>query len=184
MTELYISVDIEADGPIPGENSMLSLGAVAITRDGEVKSEWYRKMYPIPGASQDPVTMREFWANQPEAWAEVNSNRSDVLTAMNSYKQWLDQLGMQYKCIHAAYPAGFDFTFIRYYMCKFVTPKWDFSCLDMKSFAMVVMNCDYSAVFKGSMPKKWFVENKFPHNALEDARNQAYMLVEMFKDLE
>jgi hypothetical protein len=29
MQEIYISTDIEADGPIPGPHSMLSIGAAA-----------------------------------------------------------------------------------------------------------------------------------------------------------
>ena len=29
MKEIYISCDIESDGPIPGPNSMLSFGSVA-----------------------------------------------------------------------------------------------------------------------------------------------------------
>ncbi|MBI4223476.1 MAG: exonuclease, partial [Deltaproteobacteria bacterium] len=28
-TEIYVSTDVEADGPIPGQNSMLSFGSAA-----------------------------------------------------------------------------------------------------------------------------------------------------------
>jgi hypothetical protein len=30
--EIYVSTDVEADGPIPGPNSMLSFGSAAYTR--------------------------------------------------------------------------------------------------------------------------------------------------------
>jgi hypothetical protein len=33
MEEIYISTDVEADGPIPGQNSMLSFGPAAYTKD-------------------------------------------------------------------------------------------------------------------------------------------------------
>lgn len=33
--EIYVSVDIEADGPIPGPHSMLSIGAVAYNEAGD-----------------------------------------------------------------------------------------------------------------------------------------------------
>ena len=36
MKEIYISVDIETDGPIPGPNSMLSFGAAAFSDDGKL----------------------------------------------------------------------------------------------------------------------------------------------------
>ena len=32
--ECYVSIDIEADGPVPGLHSMLSLGAAAFTSEG------------------------------------------------------------------------------------------------------------------------------------------------------
>jgi len=38
--EIYVSIDIEADGPIPGPYSMLSIGAVAFTPEGEEVGEY------------------------------------------------------------------------------------------------------------------------------------------------
>lgn len=42
--EAYISVDIEASGPIPGEYSMLSLGACVV---GDTAKTFYREIKPI-----------------------------------------------------------------------------------------------------------------------------------------
>jgi hypothetical protein len=36
MSELYFSVDIESDGPIPGRNSMLSMGCAVFTHTGKM----------------------------------------------------------------------------------------------------------------------------------------------------
>ena len=33
--EIYVSTDVEANGPIPGANSMLSLASVAFSGNGE-----------------------------------------------------------------------------------------------------------------------------------------------------
>ena len=33
LPEIYVSIDVEADGPIPGDHSMLSLGAAAFSAD-------------------------------------------------------------------------------------------------------------------------------------------------------
>ncbi len=55
-SDLYISVDIEADGPIPGEYSMLSLGAYAVNgplastigdSDGQLGRTFYVELQPI-----------------------------------------------------------------------------------------------------------------------------------------
>ena len=38
MSEIYISTDVETDGPIPGPHSMLSLGSAAYTADKRLLS--------------------------------------------------------------------------------------------------------------------------------------------------
>jgi len=37
--ECYVSTDIEADGPIPGPNSMLSFGSAAFLADGTMHDQ-------------------------------------------------------------------------------------------------------------------------------------------------
>ncbi|MDV9175798.1 hypothetical protein R6V09_37490 [Streptomyces sp. W16] len=73
---LYISVDIEADGPIPGTYSMLSFGAaVAGTQDVDgytaadpEKLTFYRELRPIGErqgrhALDDAIEQAELFAN-------------------------------------------------------------------------------------------------------------------------
>ena len=65
--ECYVSIDIEADGPAPGLNSMLSLGAAAFTSDGALAQTFSANLEPLPEAHEDERTMR-WWASQPAAW--------------------------------------------------------------------------------------------------------------------
>ena len=58
----YFSIDIETDGPIPFDYSMLSFAAVAFTEDGTVKGVYEANLNPLEGASQHPDTMENFWA--------------------------------------------------------------------------------------------------------------------------
>ena len=60
--ERYVSIDIEADGPAPEWNSMLSLGAVAFISEGALVDTFSANLE----AREDPKTMR-WWAKQPEA---------------------------------------------------------------------------------------------------------------------
>ena len=46
--ECYVSIDIEADGPAPGLNSMLSLGAAAFTSDGALAQTFSAKPRAAP----------------------------------------------------------------------------------------------------------------------------------------
>ncbi len=57
MTEIYVSVDIEADGPIPGDYSMLSLGSAAYDSDGNLISTFTVNVAPLEGAKQQADTM-------------------------------------------------------------------------------------------------------------------------------
>src|ERR1700682_2411705 len=45
--EVYISVDVEADGPIPGEYSMLSLGAVRVGPSISDADTFYIELRPV-----------------------------------------------------------------------------------------------------------------------------------------
>ena len=46
--EIFISVDIEASGPVPGTYSMLALGASVVAKSGQ---HFYAELRPISSAS-------------------------------------------------------------------------------------------------------------------------------------
>lgn len=64
MSEVFVSTDVETDGPIPGEYSMLSLGSAAFSERGHLVDVFQANLRPLEGARQDPDTMR-WWAGQP-----------------------------------------------------------------------------------------------------------------------
>jgi hypothetical protein len=68
MREIYLSTDVETDGPIPGDYSMLSLGSAAYLPDKTLLDTFEVNLEALPQAKSDPETM-EWWSRQPEAWA-------------------------------------------------------------------------------------------------------------------
>jgi hypothetical protein len=68
VAEIYVSTDIEADGPIPGPYSMLSFASAAVRADGTPADTFAANLAALPGASADPATMA-WWDAHPEAWA-------------------------------------------------------------------------------------------------------------------
>ena len=66
--EIYVSTDVEADGPIPGPHSMLSFGSAAFQADGTLLDTFSANLETLEGAAGDPKTMA-WWEGQPEAWA-------------------------------------------------------------------------------------------------------------------
>lgn len=49
--ELYYSVDVEADGPIPGKNSMLSFGCAVFTAKGNLIDTYSANLDLLEGAN-------------------------------------------------------------------------------------------------------------------------------------
>ena len=176
MTEIYISTDVETDGPIPGPHSMLSVGSAAYTADKRLVSTFSANLETLPGASAHPKTA-EWWATQPEAWAACRKDLEAPQAAMTRYVTWIKSL--KDRPVFVAYPAGFDFLFVYWYLMRFVGESpFSHSALDVKSFAMAVMKTDYRDSGKRNMPKHWF--DKLPHSHValdltrgtEGARNE------------
>ena len=63
--EIYISTDIETDGPIPGPNSMLSFASAAFMPDKTMIGTFSANLHVLPGAAGDPKTMAWWKENQP-----------------------------------------------------------------------------------------------------------------------
>jgi hypothetical protein len=180
--EIYISVDIEADGPIPGEYSMLSLGAAAfVLGDRKPVATFEVNLLPLEGASQDPDTMK-WWANQPEAWAHLSQNQQHPVAGMSQFSQWVRALPG--KAVVIGYPVTFDFMFVYWYMMKFVGKSpFGMQGLDLKTLAWTKLGGDFKGASKRNMPKRWF--NGAPrhdHTALTDAIGQGVLFVNMMTD--
>ncbi len=181
MSEIYVSVDIEADGPIPGPNSMLSLGAVALLESGKEVGAFEVNFEELEGAKGDPGTM-EWWSKQDrEVWAHIRKNPVSPKKGMASFVEWVNQMAKQENLpvVCVAYPVGFDFTFIYHYIrsCGLESP-FSFSCLDIKSYAAAVLNIPYRKAVKKNMPKEWFKGlPPHTHKGLDDAREQGLLFL-------
>lgn len=177
MDEIYISTDIEADGPIPGPHSMLSFGSAAYTADKTLIATFTANLETLSGASGHPHTMA-WWATQPEAWNASRENLKPPDVAMRDYLHWLAQLPG--KPVFVAYPAGFDFMFVQWYLMRFTGESpFAHSALDMKTFAMVLLKKSYRDSTKSNMPKKWFDDFPHTHIALDDAIEQGALFCNM-----
>ncbi len=184
MKEVYVITDIEADGPCPGLNSMLSFGSCAIDGTGKELGVFSVNLELLEGAIPDPDTM-DFWNRNPEAWKASRINPIHPAVAMKSYVEWINGLRQFGKPIFAGEPAGFDFTYIYWYLLRFGCGKpFSHSALDIKTLAMAVLKCNYSEAVKRNFPKEWFnPAAKHTHNALDDAREQAYIFSQIYRQV-
>jgi hypothetical protein len=182
--ELYISCDIEADGPCPGLFSMLSFGLAAFTIEKELVGTFSRNLERLDGAETDDRTMR--WWAQPEQAEAFKKSREDLVSprgAMVECKGWLEEMRRFGKPLICGAPSGFDFTFMYYYFQRFLGESpIGFASLDLRSYAAAVMKRQYRHVGKRQYPAEWIDEN-LPHThvALDDAIEQGCILINMMR---
>lgn len=180
MSEIYVSTDVEADGPIPGPNSMLSFASAAFLADKTLVGTFEANLALLPGAMGDPKTM-EWWQTQPAAWAACRTNPREPAVVMPEYVAWLKALPG--KPVFVAYPAAYDFLFVYWYLMRFAGESpFSHSALDIKSYAMAVLGTDYRAATKRNMPKHWFDNLPHTHVALDDARGQGALFCNMLAE--
>lgn len=181
MEEIYVSTDVEADGPIPGPHSMLSFGSAAFTRDGRMVGTYSANLELLPDASPDPRT-KAWWESQPEAWAACRENPRPPAEAMRSYHQWLRSLPG--KPVFVGYPAAYDFMFVYWYLIRFTGDSpFSHSACDIKTAAMIALGKPYREATKKNMPKSWFGSQPHTHVALDDAIGQGVLFCNILKHL-
>lgn len=186
--ELYFSVDVEADGPIPGPFSMVSFGMSAgllrslngnsltvLDVDTELH-QFYAELKPIS----------EKW--DPEALAVSGLSREGLLAngrdpveAMTAACEWVQGLAKHYDArpVFAAYPLGFDWMFWYWYAVNFsnIPSPFGFSAhIDMKSLYAALAEAPISRSTKRYMPKSLMSKRPHTHNALDDAIEQGDLL--------
>ncbi|AUT00190.1 exonuclease [Nostoc sp. CENA543] len=178
--EIYVSTDIEADGPIPGPHSMLSIGSAAYTADKQLVATFSANLETLPGASGHPQTMK-WWSQQPEAWAVCRVNPQPPASVMQAYHTWLKALPG--KPIFVAYPAAYDFMFVYWYLINFVGDSpFQHSALDIRSYAMAFLKNSYSESGKRNLPTAWLEEQPLTHIALDDAIQQGKLFCNLLQN--
>ena len=181
MGEIYVSTDVETDGPIPGPHSMLSFGSAAFLPDGTLLGTFSANLETLPGAAGHPDTMN-FWQTQPSAWAASRENLQTPERAMLDYVAWLRALPGQ--PVFVGYPVVFDYMFVHWYLHKFAGESpFSFVALDMRTYAMAVLKIDFLEVSKAAMPRRWFDQTlPHTHKALDDAIEQGVLFCRMLAE--
>ena len=169
--------DIEADGPSPAHNNMISLGVVFTNAKGEVVQEFQADLKPLPNHFEDDDTMKNFWNANPENQAEykrIKDNEVDAKNAMQALETIIGTLKVK-RVVWVARPAAYDWQWLNYY--------WHYaqlkSSLGFKATCASTMRDIYQAQFglnreqMEAQVKEWAGKEAMTHNPLDDARFQA-----------
>lgn len=180
MPEIYVSTDVETDGPIPGSYSMLSIGSAAFLDDKTIISTFSANLETLPEASTYPETMK-WWETQPEAWKACRINPRPPAEVMKEYAAWLRALPG--KPVFVAYPAAFDFMYVCWYLNRFAGENpFGWSALDIKTYAWSLLKTDFNETVKRNMPRHWFDDLPNSHVALDDAISQGALFCNMLQE--
>lgn len=178
---IFLFTDIEADGPVPGLNSMLSFASVACDENGEELGEFEANLETLPGASQYPATM-SWWKTEPAAWNYSTKNPQDPAIIIPLYVEWFQSFkGIP---ILAAHPLEFDGMWMRWYIFKFTGQRIPTEAgLDLRSFISGKLRKPLHECGRDSWPEEWLGGHAHDHTAISDARGyaHAYFMVKNLK---
>ncbi|MDX6682310.1 MAG: hypothetical protein QOG94_2349 [Solirubrobacteraceae bacterium] len=183
--DLYISADVETDGPIPGPFSMLSFGlAVVGSYDGRRferfparERTFYRELRPISQEFQ-----AEALAVNGLDRSRLESDGASPQDAMNDAADWVHSAGTGSRPVLVAYPVAFDWSFLYWYFERFASAGSPFghsSCLDIRTLYQASAGTVFDRSGKEAMPAFLLPESPHTHNALADAVEQG----ELFANL-
>jgi hypothetical protein len=164
----YIMVDIESDGPIPGDFSMISFGAVLV--DSALDKTFYGQLKPI---SDQYI---------PEALAVSGFTRDEVLTfddpkaVMEAFAEWI-KVVCKDRPIFISDNNGFDWMFICWYFHHFTGDNpFGFSSQNLGSL--------YKGMEKDTFKNfKHLRKTRHTHHPVDDAKGNAEALLAMKYDM-
>ncbi len=185
MRDVYISADIEADGPIPGQYSMLSFGlVVAATFDGDsfkpnepTSATFYRELKPI--SEQFDRHALAVAGLDREA---LTHSGTDPMVAMRDAAEWVIAQSKDARAVLVGYPVVFDWMFLHWYFMHFVgkSPFGFSGALDMKTMYQQKAGVTLDVAGRSDLPPELSSRRQHTHNALDDAVEQAEIFNRLF----
>lgn len=162
-------IDVEADGPIPGDFSMTEIGAVKLTRN--LDSYFYAGLYPMSFFSNRGA-LDSINKKREELWVSA----MDPLEAMLDFSIWINE-----NTNPGTHPMffsdnnGFDFAFVNWYFvhCKLNNPFGHTSRNIADIYGGLTGDLSKSFQFKKLR------DTKHTHHPVDDAKGNAEALIKM-----
>ena len=166
VAERFVSVDIEASGPVPSTYSMLAIGACLVSD-------------PERGFSAElqPVTM----ASTPQALSVSGLSLERLAAeglppeqAMAEFAAWLDQEVTDGPAVFIGFNAAFDWMFVSEYFHRYLGRNpFGHAALDIKSYFMGAFGTRWDQTWFGNIAQQVGGPAELTHDALHDAQDQA-----------
>lgn len=160
----YVMVDVEADGPIPGDYSMICFGAVIV--EPELNRTFYGKLKPISEKFiSDALAVSGFTREETMAFEDPQS-------VMNRFREWVTE-HCKSRTMFVSDNNGFDWQFVNWYFHHFVgSNPFGFSSTNLGSL--------YKGLQKDTFVNfKHLRKTKHTHDPVDDARGNAEAFLQM-----
>jgi hypothetical protein len=175
----FVMVDVESDGPIPGDYSMISFGAVVVELD------------KYNGSKLNPSTLKTFYGKlkpisekwDPQALAVSGHSReetlkfSDPVLVMEEFATWLRENCNGVQPCFISDNNGFDWQFINWYFHHFTGRNpFGFSSQNLGSI--------YKGLIKSSRKNfKHLRKTKHSHDPVQDCIGNVEAFCHIIKEL-
>lgn len=170
--EVYISVDVESAGPIPGKFSLLSIGACLVENPS---ISFYVELKPInSNFIKEALEVSSFDLD------DLARTGVEPLEAMRAFGEWISSNADEHKPVFVGFNGCYDWQFVNWYFHAFLsTNPFGFGGVDIKSYYMGLRDKDWSESTSSQLPDEFKPESRQTHNALEDAIAQASIFSKM-----
>ena len=164
----YIMIDIESDGPIPGDYSMISFGAVIMNEN--LDKTFYGELKPISDKYLEEALEVSGFSR------EETMNFEDPKTVMLNFEEWI-KANSKGRPFFISDNNGFDWMFICWYFHHFI---------HRNPFGHSSQNL--GSLYKGMVSDtfqnfKHLRKTKHTHNPVDDALGNAEALITMKKEM-
>jgi len=164
--ELYISVDIQAAGPIPVEYSMLSIGACVV---GSPEVSFYIELKPI-----NDRFIPEALAVSGFSLEQLKISGIEPSEGMKSFCKWIEDTATEIMPIFVGFNAPFDWQFINWYFHTFLGRNpFGINAIDIKAYYMGFSGSTWVNTPSSRLPSWLQPAPHKKHYALDDAIAQA-----------
>lgn len=165
--ETFISIDVETAGPIPGEYSMLSIGACLVEHPDTAFACQIR-----------PITDRADPAALEVSGLSLDTLRRtglEPIDAMTRFRNWVEAVTPpDASPVFVGFNAPFDWSFVNYYLHRFTGANpFGFTALDIKALWMGLTGCTWSDTRSSRIAEALRPTLAGDHDALHDAQYQA-----------
>lgn len=160
----YIVVDVESDGGLLGENSMVCFGAVIVDKEGKLDKTFYGRVRPISNNySIEALSISGFSREEHETFEEPEQ-------VMTRFADWLGT-NCERQPVLISDNNGYDASWINYYFLRF----YGKNPFGWSSRRIGDMFCGFFN--DGKYQWKKHRKTKHTHNPIDDAKGNAEALL-------